>query len=187
MRRATHQVYFGCNAGQSPLPLASETKPPVSSKVCSSMTSARWPHQASGCCQQKWRIIPALRQLLHYKSWTRGEGHVPMAYPCALPKEVILGKAFLRRNICSYDRTVASNSMQTTTTNRMKKQKKVYKCFLEGKYLGHFFVGGPQHLHIGYWWTYRDGKDAKLWSLILRRSWFIWAGVPVAKSPSICL
>ena len=66
------------------------------------MTSARWPHQASGCCQQKWRIIPALRQLLHYKSWTRGEGHVPMAYPCALPKEVILGKGFLRRHNCSF-------------------------------------------------------------------------------------
>lgn len=109
------------------------------------MTSARWPHQASGCCQQEWRIIPALRQLLHYKSWTRGEGHVPMTCPCALPKEVILGKGFLRRNIGSYDRTVASKSMQTTTTNKVKKQKKASRCFLEGKYLGHFFWwGGPQ-------------------------------------------
>ena len=151
------------------------------------MTSARWSHQASGCCQQKWRIIPALRQLLHYKSWTRGEGHVPMAYPCALPKEVILGKGFLRRHIRSYDRTVASNSMQTTTTNRMKKQKKVYRCFLEGKYLGHFWGEGETTNHftpsmVAGCWTYRDGKDAKLWSLILRRSWFIWASVPATKS-----
>ena len=106
------------------------------------MTSACWPHQASGCCQQEWRIIPALRQLLHYKSWARGEGHVPMTCPCALPKEVILNKVFLRRNIGSYDRNVASNSMQTTTTNRVKKQNKASRCFLEGKYLGHFFWEG---------------------------------------------
>lgn len=121
------------------------------------MTSARWPHQASGCCQQKWRIIPALRQLLHYKSWTRGEGHVPMAYPCALPKEVILGKGFLRRHIRSYDRTVASNSMQTTTTNRMKKQKKVYRWFLEGKYLGHFLGGGRPQITLCQVWLLGAG------------------------------
>lgn len=65
-----------------------------------------------------------------------------MTCPCALPKEVILGKGFLRRNIGSYDRTVASKSMQTTTTNKVKKQKKASRCFLEGKYLGHFFGGG---------------------------------------------